>query len=112
MNSPKPGSPARGSNTGRPIMVLFDILGQRWTLRILWELQDGRLSFRELRSRCGDVSPTVLNKRLKALRELELLDHQAGGYGYTDHGRELGERLVDLSAWSEHWAQSLDASDP
>ncbi|MEQ9509453.1 MAG: hypothetical protein RLN92_10440 [Alloalcanivorax xenomutans] len=41
----------RGSTTGRPIMVLLDILGQRWTLRILWELRDAPLSFRALRQR-------------------------------------------------------------
>ena len=29
----------RGSRTGRPIMALLDLLGRRWTLRILWELR-------------------------------------------------------------------------
>ena len=31
----------RGSRTGRPIMALLDLLGRRWTLRIIWELRDG-----------------------------------------------------------------------
>ena len=65
-------------------MVLFDMLGQRWTLRILWELRSDRLTFRALRSRCENVSPTILNRRLHELRELNLLDHDEDGYGYTD----------------------------
>jgi hypothetical protein len=56
----------RDSKTGRPIMRLLDVLGKRWTLRVLWELRDERLTFRELRERCDDVSPTSLNHRLIA----------------------------------------------
>ena len=32
----------RGSQSGRPIMALLDLLGRRWSLRIIWELRDGR----------------------------------------------------------------------
>ena len=103
----KPGQKARGSGTGRPIMVLLDQLGQKWTLRILWELRAGRLTFRELHSRCENVSPTLLNKRLKELRELKLISHEAGGYGYTRLGGELGEQLKTLDQWSRKWARHL-----
>jgi len=82
----RPGNRARGSTSGRPIMVLLDALGQRWTLRILWELQDDRLSFRTLQGRCDGVSPTVLNGRLKMLRGLGIVD--LGGH----HGRGLSDR--------------------
>lgn len=102
-----PGQPVRGSRSGRPIMVLLDVLGQRWTLRILWELQQGRCTFRELQRRCGDPSPTILNRRLKELRDLGILDHDAAGYGLTEAGRELGEHLLSLNAWSERWARAL-----
>ena len=37
MSSKAKGS-VRGSRTGRRIMALLDLLGRRWTLRILWEL--------------------------------------------------------------------------
>jgi DNA-binding HxlR family transcriptional regulator len=32
----------RGSRTGRPVMALLDLLGRRWTLRIVWELREDR----------------------------------------------------------------------
>lgn len=98
--------PVRGSDSGRPIMVLLDALGQRWTLRILWELTPGPLSFRDLRERCDQLSPTVLNSRLKLLREMELVELVEGaGYRLTIPGQELGAKLLDLHHWAEHWAK-------
>jgi len=107
----RPGTRVRGSTTGRPVMVLLDALGQRWTLRILWELQDGRLSFRTLQARCDGVSPTVLNGRLKMLRGLGIVDLDADGYGLTPSGRELGEHLLALDGWASRWARDLAERD-
>ncbi len=103
----RPGVAARGTRSGRPIMVLLDVLGQRWTLRILWELREGRLVFRELQSRCNAVSPTVLNGRLKELRTLGIVDHDGAGYGLTKSGQELGGHLLGLDDWAKRWARSL-----
>jgi len=101
------GKAARGTSTGRPIMVLLDILGQRWSLRILWELREERLTFRELQKRCDNISPTSLNQRLKQLRHVNLVDHDEHGFGATAWGQELGEQLTRLSRWSERWARDL-----
>jgi DNA-binding HxlR family transcriptional regulator len=102
-----PGTKVRGSQTGRPIMVLLDVLGQRWTLRVLWELGDTRATFRALRLKCDDVSPTLLNKRLKQLRELGLVDLDDAGYGLTGQGRELASQLVGLDVWATSWAKKV-----
>ncbi|MEM6990070.1 MAG: helix-turn-helix domain-containing protein [Myxococcota bacterium] len=88
-------------------MVLLDVLGQRWTLRVLWELRDAPSTFRDLQRRCEDVSPTTLNRRLKELRSLKLVDHGDEGYVLTALGRQLGAHLTKLSAWSERWAKTL-----
>ena len=95
----------RGSRPGRPVMALLDLLGQRWTLRIIWELRTERLSFRGLRERCDDVSPTVLNTRLKALRDYGIVDLDDTGYGLTRPGRELGTQLGSLDAWARRWVK-------
>ena len=102
-----PGKPVRGSQTGQPIMVLFDVLGKRWTLRILWELRDSRLTFRQLQQQCEDVSPTLLNSRLKELRELNLLDHNEKGYGYTSWGRKLAGPLGELNQFARRWGKQF-----
>jgi DNA-binding HxlR family transcriptional regulator len=101
----------RGSETGRPIMRLLDVLGRRWSLRILWELRDRRLTFRELRESCDDVSPTSLNRRLKELRDLQLVDHDETGFGYTRFGSELGEQLLVMNRWSEGWASNIEVCE-
>jgi len=103
-----PGKPVRGSNSGRPIMVLLDVLGKRWTLRILWELyQCKTASFRDLRSKCEEVSPTLLNCRLKNLRMLKLVTLSDKGYELTMEGKSLSRKLTPLDTWANEWAKSL-----
>ncbi len=97
----------RGSRTGRPIMKLLDVLGRRWSLRVLWELRDGPTSFRALRERCDDVSPSVLNARIAELRELDLVETTEDGYALSAHGRSLGELLLPLDLWAKRWDASL-----
>lgn len=112
MPSPRPGAKVRGSTTGRPVMAALDLLGQRWTLRILWELREGPRTFRGLRDACGGVSPTVLNGRLAELREGGIVASGDSGYELTRLGRELGKALRPLGAWSERWAKALARGVP
>lgn len=89
-------------------MALLDLLGRRWALRVLWELRDAHLTFRALQQACGGTSPTVLNERLRELREAALVELDPElGYGLSPLGRELVERFVPLVAWSERWAREL-----
>src|SRR5215468_7929160 len=91
----------RGSRTGRPIMALLDLLGRRWTLRIVWELREGSLRFRELQDLIG-ASPTIVNTRLAELREARLVElDEATGYRLTALGNELLQLFLPLHLWSE-----------
>lgn len=97
----------RGSRTGRPIMVLLDLLGRRWTLRILWELREASLRFRELQDLIG-ASPTIVNTRLAELREANLVElDEATGYRLTSLGKELLQLFLPLHIWSEKWVKSI-----
>ena len=88
-------------------MALIDLLGRRWTLRVIWELREARLTFRALQEACGGVSPTVLNVRLRELRESRLIEADGGlGYGLTPLGSELIRELLPLVEWSRRWARS------
>jgi len=86
-------------------MALLDLLGRRWTLRVLWELRSETLNFRELRERCDDMSPSVLNTRLGELREAGIVELCGDGYMLTTEGRELGRALRPLDAWAGRWAR-------
>lgn len=99
--------PVRGSKTARPIMALLDLLGRRWALRLIWELRESPLGFRELQARCGGMSPSVLNQRLAELREAHILENSDAGYSLSASGRELLAAFEPLYSWSEQWARDL-----
>ena len=108
---PRPGSPVRGSRTGRPVMALLDLLGRRWALRIIWELRAGSLTSRALRDACGGLSPTVLQDRTLELRDAGLVElAEPSGYALTELGRQLLEKFLPLVEWSERWARRMNAS--
>ncbi|MFX0575890.1 winged helix-turn-helix transcriptional regulator [Nocardia nepalensis] len=101
---PVVGKPVRGSHTGRPIMALLDLLGRRWTLRVLWELRDGAsVTFRELQSLTGGVSASVLNDRLRELRDVRIVETDSKGYRLTVDGLELVAALGPLQVWVGRW---------
>ena len=56
-------------------MALFDLLGRRWALRVVWELRDA-----------GVVTLAA-----------------EGGYRLTDEGLALVEALAPLHTWAERW---------
>jgi len=107
---PRPGRPARGTTTGRPLLVAFDLLGRRWALRVLWELREERLGFRALQERCEGMSSSVLRDRLKELAGAGILDtDDAGRYGLSATGGALLDALRPLSDWAEAWGASATA---
>jgi DNA-binding HxlR family transcriptional regulator len=97
------GKKARGTQSGRPIMVALDLLGRRMAIRILWELRDGPLTFRALQD-VAETNPGLLNKRIAELREAGLICHGMGGYVLTAQGTKLFAVMLPLVAWSEVWA--------
>ncbi len=87
---------------GRKVAQLFELLGKRWQLRIIWELRAGPATFRELRRRCDEISPSVLAARLAELREAGIVEHR-DGYRLTPAGAELIEVYQPVSAWVGRW---------
>jgi DNA-binding HxlR family transcriptional regulator len=83
-----------------PINDLLELLGHRWTLRVLWELRGGPLPYRRLRTACGGISTSVLSQRLRELREAGIVEQDGPNYRMTDRGAELGEMLVALDGWA------------
>jgi DNA-binding HxlR family transcriptional regulator len=107
MKTPLPGATVRGSQSGVAIMALFDLLGRKWNMRILWELRAKPLSFRALQQQCDAMSPSVLNTRLKQLAEARLLCPGTQGYELSRLGQALTERLDPLRDWTSEWVIEL-----
>lgn len=103
---PRVGSPVRGSKTGRPIMVVLDLLGRRSSLRVLWELRGESLTFRALQE-AAETNPSLLNTRLKELRTAGLVEHAGRGYCLTRSGRDLQRAIRPLSEWARQWGTAF-----
>nr|WP_026178899.1 helix-turn-helix domain-containing protein [Streptomyces hokutonensis] len=112
--TPLPGRPVRGSDTGRPVMAALDLLGRRWTLRVIWELhrQGTPIGFRELRRRCDDMSSSVLSTRLTELREADIAEQTPdGAWQLTPLGTDLVTAMAPLLDWSRVWAERRERAD-
>jgi len=107
MAIPRPGKPVRGSQSGAPLMAALDLLGRRWAMGIIWNLSSGPATFRALQDACGTISPSILNSRLKDLREAKLVDRSLDGYHLTNLGSELFSVMKPLAVWSVKWAEDI-----
>lgn len=86
-------------------MAALDLLGRRWSLRVLWELRDGPVGARTLRDRCDAMSPSVLYQRLHELADAGLIAQDADQrYRLTPIGHSLSAALEPLDQWSRRWA--------
>lgn len=104
--TPRPGAPVRGSTTGRPLMAAMDLLGRRWTLRILWELRDGPVGPRAMLARCEGLSSSVLYERLHELTDAGLLERHDSSYALTELGASLRTAIQSLDGWAKEWSKA------
>ncbi len=107
MPIPIPGKPVRGSKSGAPVMALFDLMGRRWAMGIIWQLSDGCLCFSELQKKCTTISPTILSSRIKDLTEARLIERTVDGYQLTPLGMDLFNILKPLEDWAADWAKQF-----
>jgi DNA-binding HxlR family transcriptional regulator len=90
-------------------MAALDLLGRRWSLRVLWELRSGPVGARALLERCDGLSSSVLYDRLRELSAAGLIEKDEHGYyRLTDLGSGLGAALGPLDAWAQRWAERPD----
>jgi len=89
-------------------MAALDLLGRRWSLRILWELRDGPMGARRLLAACDGLSSSVLYDRLRELQDAALVEQDDDGtYRLTEIGESLREALQPLDGWARGWARHL-----
>ncbi|GGK36646.1 winged helix-turn-helix transcriptional regulator [Nocardia camponoti] len=96
-----------GSETA--LYAAMELLGQRWVLRVVWELEPGPLGFLELRRRMGNCSSSMLAERLATLTQVGILEkHPDKSYSLTPHrGATLGEALEPLWQWADKHSDTL-----
>ncbi|MQA82933.1 MAG: helix-turn-helix domain-containing protein [Streptosporangiales bacterium] len=83
-------------------LVLFDVLGARWALRVLWELGGDPLTYRGIAERVPGLSTSVLTRRIRELRAAGLIEHESGaGYRLTKQGQGVLTYLTGLAEWAQ-----------
>ncbi|WP_409421339.1 helix-turn-helix domain-containing protein [Pseudaeromonas sp. ZJS20] len=89
-------------------MAIFDLLGRRWAMGIVWQLAAGPLTFSELQQRCASISPTILSTRIKDLSEAKIVGKTLDGYQLTALGNELYSILEPFKDWAILWSKELE----
>lgn len=101
-----------------PIAKSTEILGEKWTLLIVRELLMGSHRFSELERGLGQISPTILTKRLETLDRYGLVYRRRiegqRGYEYlpTEACKQLLPILLALGQWGMEWTkENLEDED-
>lgn len=80
----------------------LDACERRWAMRVVWELRVGPLNFRALQAACGQISPSVLQRRLHELSDLGVVEKIPRlGYRLSTRGEKLFQVLAQLNRWSD-----------
>jgi len=99
----------RRAPTSQRMAGALSLAGKRWALRIVWELRVGPLNFRALQQACGQVSPSVLQRRIHELREAGIIEKIPSlGYRLSASGEKLFMVLGHLEKWSDSLERGLD----
>lgn len=99
-----------------PVSQSIDLLGDRWTLGVVFHLLLGRNRFTELRDAMPRIPPATLSKRLKLLVRAEIITRTETDdgrilYQPTPAGAELYDVMYGLGVWGERWIRELITDD-
>jgi DNA-binding HxlR family transcriptional regulator len=95
-----------------PVAMASEILCSRWTLLVLRELISGSTRFNDLRRGVPRMSPTLLSKRLKELKDWGVIaEHKTSHPGVVEYkltpaGEELREVVMTMGSWGQRWIES------
>jgi DNA-binding HxlR family transcriptional regulator len=105
MKQEKKTKPDRRSDCA--VACTLDIIGDRWTLRVVRDLLRGKRHFDDFLRSPEGIATNVLSARLRALCEQGWVkkapdpsDHRRYSYQLSDDGLRLGELLGNIAAWS------------
>lgn len=106
-----------GDNEPCPIRDILDRIGDRWSLLIMWSLDDGPLRFSALQRRIGDISQRMLAKTIRKLEQDGFVSRKATptmpmrvDYALTSLGRSFLDPLNTLIDWADKHHDAIRAA--
>ena len=95
-----------------PLANALDLVGERWTLLIVRELQLGPRRFSDIARGLPGINPNLLSERLHRLEGLDIVVREplpppAKGHAYalTETGQALSEAMAPLAAWGMQYLE-------
>ena len=99
-----------------PVGRALRLLGDVWTLMIVYTLLSGTKRFGELLEVLGNVSPKTLSQRLKTLEEIGVVQRQAFPeipprveYRLTEKGLALIDIMEAIKQFAERYLSDVDS---
>lgn len=87
-----------------------DILGKKWTGRIIRVLLGGPKRFKEIKEQIPEMSDKMLTDRMKELETQNIINRNVYPempvrieYDLTEKGRELQPVIESIQKWGEEW---------
>jgi DNA-binding HxlR family transcriptional regulator len=102
-----------------PMGRAIRLLGDTWTLMIVYNLLSGARRFGELLEAMGNVSPKTVSQRLKMLEEMGFVRRQAFAeipprveYRLTEKGLALADIMEAIKQFSESYLTNVEMETP
>ncbi|UII55379.1 helix-turn-helix transcriptional regulator [Cytobacillus spongiae] len=92
------------------IDLVIDLIGGKWKVLILWNLNEGAKRFNELKRSLPGVTQKMLSQQLKELEEHGLVERTAFEethvvYSTTAMGNQLKAVLFEMCKWGDAYAE-------
>ncbi len=91
------------------------LIGDKWTLLIVYSLMSGTRRFGELLEALRNISPKTLSQRLKMLEDVKFVDRHAYmeipprvEYSLTEKGEALVDILKAIQEFGEKYLSDVD----
>ena len=97
----------------------MQLIGDVWTLKIIYTLMTGTRRFGEILEVMGNVSPKTLSNRLKMLEEIKFVQRQAFAeipprveYRLTERGFALANIMEAINQFGERYLSDVEPMPP
>jgi len=94
------------------IDLSLNLIGGKWKLRILYELNKGTKRFGELKKRIPNITQKMLVQQLREMEDDRLITRKVYPqvppkveYSSTDYGKKFQIILISLCEWTNEYAK-------
>lgn len=91
------------------IDLVIDLIGGKWKVLILWNLNEGTKRFNELKASLPGITQKMLTQQLRELEYHGLVQRKSFEdnrveYSTTDVGKKLQTTLFEMCKWGDEYA--------